>query len=294
MKEIDTETKVENLKDKTEIKNPFNFKLLPRALQKQSKNANLKSIEKKINKNSSNSKIITAELLINEKHKFTNIQDTLLVFDVEDPYDPLIPNLYVELIVGNNLKQQNESKKMEENLSNQPLKKQKLNAENVPISLFAEKMLYKQGWKGTGYGLGKDDQGISTPLIGSKLSESKFKDSGVSKGIISHANLVKNNMSRLILIRNIVDFEHAENSILEETCQICEKFGRIISSHIDKPQPDHKSDGVRLFILFENITSSKNARESLARRSFDGKPVKISFYSEAAYFEHKYRLPVEN
>lgn len=154
-----------------------------------------------------------------------------------------------------------------------------------------EKMLFKQGWKGIGYGLGKDDQGMAAPLV-SVIDSTP----GASRatGTIQIAEL-KSTSSRAIVLLNMVTRGSANESLTQETKEDCSIFGSVVSciasESSDPSCPDHEC--VRIFVIFEAIEVAKRAKAALDRKKFDGRSVRTAFYPESAIEANQLWLPVK-
>lgn len=162
----------------------------------------------------------------------------------------------------------------------------------VPVSMFAEKMMYKQGWKGSGYGLGKSEQGMATALVG---YETHLAGSMKSVGAIGSAPLLRE-VSRVVLLRNMVLRGQVDGVLASETSIECSSFGTVLQCLIEE-EPDLRICGdheaVRIFVQFDSLAAAELAQKQLHRRRFDGREVLASLYPEAAFVERKYWLPVK-
>lgn len=228
--------------------------------------------------------------------------DLVSLHAIPDLYDPLVPNSYYELVY---------KRKMDEIAHEEVMSAQKgedkaeereststaaLSAPNgiIPASMFGERILYKQGWQGGGFGLGKEGQGMATPLIGSEASTVLSDGTSKTLGTISHAPL-RTLSSRVVLLRNMVLRGQADANLASETASECADFGRILQC-IVREETDRNQcedcEAVRIFIQFENTKAAEQAKNALNARYFAGRCVQASFYPEAAFSENRYWLPV--
>ena len=230
--------------------------------------------------------------------KATN-DDLVSLHAIPDLYDPFSPNSYYETVYklkASELAREEEAmaQDLDHKLVSRELAAPSAQSGIIPSSMFGEKMLYKQGWKGEGFGLGKEGQGIATPLIGSEAST--VLSQGVSKtlGTISQAPL-RSESSRIILLRNMVLRGQADESLASETKTECSDFGRVLQC-IVREEKDRSQcaddEAVRVFIQFESTTAAEKARNALHLRCFAGRHVQASFYSEAAFSENRFWIPV--
>lgn len=160
----------------------------------------------------------------------------------------------------------------------------------IPASMFGEKMLYKQGWKGTGFGLGREGQGMATPLVG---FETPAEGSMKSVGAIAAAP-VQLGSSRVILIRHMVLRGKADAALADETAIECNIFGTVLQCIMQEesdPLACRDDEAVRLFVQFDSVAAAERAKKDLSTRRFDGRAVVVTSYPEAAFMEKKYWLP---
>lgn len=216
--------------------------------------------------------------------------DLVSLSTIADLYDPSIPNNYFEQVYKVRLQaiQQPNKNRMDSDDAENSSTRHTSEASKgiIPPSMFGEKMLYKQGWKGTGYGLGKGDQGMATPLIGEAGTK--------TQGSITRAPLLVDS-SRVIILRNLVGRGQVDEELGSETAAECSAFGTVLHCLI-KEEPDEKictdAEAVRVYVQFDSVAAAERAKSALHNRLFAGRRVLASSYPEAAFMENKYWLPI--
>lgn len=146
----------------------------------------------------------------------------------------------------------------------------------------AAKIMAKMGYK-LGQGLGRDGQGISSPL--------EVEKSGGSAGRIVHRprspsppeklpNLESPEPTRVLLLQNMVGPGEVDDDLELETKMECAKYGEVVKCLIfelpNRLVPDDQA--VRIFIEFKSTESAQKAANDLNGRYFGGRVVKASFY----------------
>jgi len=79
-----------------------------------------------------------------------------------------------------------------------------------------------------GAGLGKNEQGIKTPLVATKTNANSaiIKTSDVDiRDVIDESIMIKKTATRVILLLNMID--EADTSLQGEVAEECSKFGKI-------------------------------------------------------------------
>lgn len=198
-----------------------------------------------------------------------------------DLYSPSTPNSYYELIYKPKLQQL--AKLLTETESDKQLPKA-----SAPVVNIGEKLLFKQGWKGIGFGLGKDDQGMAAPLIAERTA-------GTAKGSIQKAEL-QSKISRAIVLVNMASRGSADEALATETKEDCSAFGAVLSC-IARESPDASCEDhecVRIFVLFEAVESAQKAKKSLHNKKFAGRLVQAFFYPESALQADQLWIPLRS
>ncbi|KAI3455937.1 hypothetical protein Pfo_012600 [Paulownia fortunei] len=148
----------------------------------------------------------------------------------------------------------------------------------------AQRMMAKMGWK-EGQGLGKQEQGITTPLVAKKTDK--------RGGVIVNASESKKVKSvnfngpptRVVLLRNMVGPGEVDDDLEGEVAEECAKFGtvtRVLIFEITEPNFPHE-EAVRIFIQFERAEQATKALVELEGRFFGGRVVHACFYDEERF-----------
>ncbi|KAL1567506.1 DNA-damage-repair/toleration protein DRT111, chloroplastic [Salvia divinorum] len=149
----------------------------------------------------------------------------------------------------------------------------------------AQRMMAKMGWK-EGQGLGKQEQGIITPLMAKKTD----KRGGVIVNASESSKKVKSvsfsgTPTRVVLLRNMVGPGEVDDDLEGEVAEECTKFGtvtRVLIFEITEPNFPHE-EAVRIFIQFERSEQATKALIELDGRFFGGRVVRAGFYDEERF-----------
>jgi splicing factor 45 len=89
---------------------------------------------------------------------------------------------------------------------------------------------------------------------------------------------VMRNMSKVILLKNMVGPGDVDDTLDAETKEECEKYGEVIKVIIYEMPDQTPEETVRIFIEFKTLPSAIKALTDLNGRFFGGRVVGASFY----------------
>ena len=144
----------------------------------------------------------------------------------------------------------------------------------------AEKMMEKMGWT-KGRGLGKSEQGMTTPL-------EVRKDSATSGKIVNAAPVIfekkkvplRGKPTPVLLLRNVVLAGEVVDTLEDDVAEHCEKFGDVVRVFIFEIEEEGfaKEETVRIFVEFVDTKTAISAGAELDGRVFANRVVKASYY----------------
>lgn len=149
----------------------------------------------------------------------------------------------------------------------------------------AERMMAKMGWK-QGQGLGKSEQGITTPLMAKKTDRRAgvIVNASEKKVVVKGVN-ISGEPTRVLLLRNMVGPGEVDDELEEEVGSECGKYGtvtRVLIFEITEPNfPTHEA--VRIFVQFSRPEETTKALVDLDGRFFGGRTVRATFYDEVKF-----------
>eukprot|EP01023_Acetabularia_acetabulum_P036217 TRINITY_DN3424_c5_g1_i1.p1 TRINITY_DN3424_c5_g1~~TRINITY_DN3424_c5_g1_i1.p1 ORF type:complete len:350 (-),score=79.77 TRINITY_DN3424_c5_g1_i1:397-1446(-) len=238
---------------------------------------------------------------------------------IPDVYDPSKPNDYEEIVKDRKQKRmeaeqeaerQQKLKEMQRNVEEQKRQQEEkikhqmqideINEQNEQNErkgmTLAQKLLEKMGWK-EGQGLGRQQQGMATPLIAQKTdkrsgiivnAESQLSHNGgdeiakpepkkQKKGV-----MFQGNPTRILCIRNMVGAGEIDDQLEDEVAQELSKYGTVRSVLVfEVTEPDYKKeDAVLVFVEFERAEVATKALIDLQGRYFGGNLIKAGFFDE--------------
>ncbi|KAL9263498.1 DNA-damage-repair/toleration protein DRT111, chloroplastic-like protein [Drosera capensis] len=160
----------------------------------------------------------------------------------------------------------------------------------------AQRMMAKMGWK-EGQGLGRQEQGITTPLMAKKTDR--------RAGVIVNASEVKSEVkppekkvksvnfngtpTRVLLLKNMVGPGEVDDELDEEVGSECAKYGTVTRVLIfEITELNFPSDeAVRIFVQFERSEETTRAYVDLDGRYFGGRVVHAAFYDEERFSKNE-------
>jgi len=135
----------------------------------------------------------------------------------------------------------------------------------------------------------KEDFSNNENDITIKHEEGQFDDSSYNNNNNNNNN--NSNKKRkfdtipttILLLENMVTIQEVDDTLQEEVKQECSKYGRILSCIIHTI-----NDDVKIFVQFENQSSSVLAFKEMNGRFFGGKRIDALFYNENDFKQRKF------
>ncbi|CAH2034519.1 unnamed protein product [Thlaspi arvense] len=156
----------------------------------------------------------------------------------------------------------------------------------------AQRMMAKMGWK-QGQGLGKSEQGITTPLMAKKTDRRAGVIVNASENKSAEKKVKSVNINgeptKVLLLRNMVGPGEVDDELEDEVGSECGKYGtvtRVLIFEITEPNfPTHEA--VRIFVQFSRPEETTKALVDLDGRFFGGRTVRATFYDEMKFSKNE-------
>mmetsp|Transcript_106289 Transcript_106289/g.299047 ORF Transcript_106289/g.299047 Transcript_106289/m.299047 type:complete len:436 (+) Transcript_106289:107-1414(+) len=217
---------------------------------------------------------------------------TLLYGSPDEEYDPAKPNDYDEFCrrrMRLKAEEEMERRRQEALARSQQAAKPAEPKEDD----FATKMMKKMGWK-EGSGLGKDSQGMATPLVLQKTDKAAGKivegakreaptPQGQPEAKQPKAAPVNRAPTRVLLLNNLVGAGEVDEDLEEETAEEASKYGKIKRCVIKEIKGLPDDQAVRIFLEYERPEDATKALVDMNGRYFGGRVVKARFFDEERF-----------
>lgn len=206
----------------------------------------------------------------------------------DEEYDPAKPNDYDEFCRRRmRIKAEEEMERRRQEAVSR--KSQASAAPEPKEDDFATKMMKKMGHK-PGEGLGKEGQGMTTPLIMQKTGaaagqvvqgqkrEAQTSPAAQAAKQAKAAPEVKRPPSRVLLLMNLVGAGEVDEDLQEETAEEAGKYGKVLKCSIQEMKGVPDEQAVRIFLEFSQVEEATKAFTDMNGRYFGGRVVKARFY----------------
>ncbi|CAE8683760.1 unnamed protein product, partial [Polarella glacialis] len=158
---------------------------------------------------------------------------------------------------------------------------------------FATKMMKKMGWK-DGTGLGKEGQGMATPLVmqktdqrAGKIVEGQKREAAQQPAAQPEAKQMRaapaRPPTRVLLLNNMVGKGEVDEDLEEETGEEAGKYGKLVRCTIKELKELPDDQAVRIFLQYEQVEAATKAFADMNGRYFGGRVVKARFYDEEVF-----------
>jgi splicing factor 45 len=172
-------------------------------------------------------------------------------------------------------------------------------------------MLVKMGWS-EGQGLGKDGQGMKTPLVARKTNAGSgvivnaapqaaalpplppppaapppaTSTATASGGGVKGAVTFRGRPSRVLLLKNMVGPGEVDAGLQGEIGEECSKYGEVLKVtvyEVPSAEAAAPEEAVRIFVQFAKQAAAMKAYIDLDGRFFGGRSVWVAFFAEADF-----------
>jgi splicing factor 45 len=119
----------------------------------------------------------------------------------------------------------------------------------------------------------------SAPFKSSSKKEEQTPASSPSPANVGISSDVMKNMSKVVLLRNMVSPGDVDDDLEPETKEECQKYGEVNKCVIFEMPNRAADEAVRIFVEFKTTPSAIKALTDLNNRFFGGRVVKATFYN---------------
>jgi len=220
----------------------------------------------------------------------------------DEEYDPAKPNDYDDFCrrrLRQKAEEEMERRRQESMAKTQQAAGGAIKAAEPKEDDFATKMMKKMGWK-EGSGLGKDGQGMATPLVMRKtdnvagvITEGQKRESAQSSPGQPPAKQAKANEAKapastrppttVLLLNNLVGAGEVDGDLEEETAEEASKYGKLKKCVVKEIKGVPDTEAVRIFLEYERVEDATKALVDMNGRYFGGRVVRARFYDEQRF-----------